>query len=74
MKILEQIAVFGGTVTCKRLTEIHNISLATISHHLKELELASLIEIMQRGRNATLLLRPETLCAYLNEFSSWKRR
>lgn len=63
--ILQQIAG-KTTCACSAVRESHDISAATISHHLKELADAGLIDVEREGRTASLTLRRDVWSAYLD--------
>jgi ArsR family transcriptional regulator, arsenate/arsenite/antimonite-responsive transcriptional repressor len=65
--ILERIARQAGELPCKTLVREFPITQATISHHLKELTEAGLIESRREAQSAFLSLRRETLDAYRRE-------
>lgn len=66
--LLEVVAqAKGEEVPCKRLVERFPVSQATISHHLKELATAGLIEIRREGQCAYISPRPATLATYYAE-------
>jgi ArsR family transcriptional regulator, arsenate/arsenite/antimonite-responsive transcriptional repressor len=67
--IFQQIAA-AGAMPCTTLDERDIISPATISHHLKELSEAGLIEIRREGRGAHLSLCRPIFQAYVNRLSS----
>ena len=67
--ILQQIAG-QQTVACSALSAHGCISAATISHHLKELQEAGLIEVEREGRSAHLTLRRDVWEAYLRALAS----
>lgn len=67
--ILRQVAAKDGTACCT-LHEHELISPATISHHLKELSEAGLIEIERHGRSANLFLCRSVWKAYLERLAS----
>ncbi len=67
--ILRQVAAQDGTACCT-LQEHKTISPATVSHHLKELSEAGLIEIERHGRAANLFLCRNVWRAYLERLSA----
>ncbi|HEV2575833.1 MAG TPA: helix-turn-helix domain-containing protein [Acidobacteriaceae bacterium] len=66
--ILQQIARHDAT-PCGSLAEQKVLSPATISHHLKELADAGLIEVERDGRCASLTLHRDTWNAYLAQLA-----
>ncbi len=66
LAILKQLGQSCDPVTCSALTLNGEVSAPTISHHLRELENAGLIEVTRHGKFAHLTLQRPVLEAYLS--------
>src|SRR5260370_30007245 len=62
-ELLERIAKNNCPLGCAQALSAMPISAATLSHHIKELETAGLIEIRREGRFHFLSLKPGILDA-----------
>lgn len=69
-ELLQQIAKAGCPLGCAKALDCLAISPATLSHHVKELETAGLIQIRREGKFAYLTLRPGVLQAVAASLSA----
>ncbi len=69
VQILKQVAANGDQIAFSELVALHNVTSQTLSHHVHELGLSGLIDIVREGRCGTLHLQRNVLQAYLNELS-----
>ncbi|WP_246802403.1 ArsR/SmtB family transcription factor [Hyphomicrobium sulfonivorans] len=69
-QILEQIGAATDGLPCLALAQKHDISAATISHHLKELETAGLIDVTRVGKAMSMTVNRAVLRAYLSKLAS----
>lgn len=67
MEIIERLSAQKGCTACSDIRECLPISAPTLSHHLKELETAGLIEIAREGKFARLTLRRDLWNAFLKD-------
>lgn len=65
-EILEVIAN-GAEMCCGAVVERFPVAQATVSHHLKELTDAGLVEARQEGQFRILRARPEVLAEYVEQ-------
>ncbi len=69
-ELLERIAKAGCPLGCAQALAALPISAATLSHHVKELESAGLIEVRREGKFAYLSLKPGILTAVASSLTA----
>jgi ArsR family transcriptional regulator len=70
LQILKQIGgCDAGALACRFILEKQDITPATLSHHLKELASADLIELSRDGKYTLVTVKRDVLRAYLEQLS-----
>ena len=69
VQILKQIGACQGELACRLILEKQDIAPATLSHHLKELEAAGLIDTARDGKFVNVSVKRDVLRAYLAHLS-----
>jgi DNA-binding transcriptional ArsR family regulator len=67
--ILERLGRAGNQCPCADMRDCIPVSAATLSHHMKELENAGLIDSERDGKFVNYTLRRDVLAAYLNRLA-----
>jgi ArsR family transcriptional regulator len=73
-ELLERIAKAGCPLGCAQALAALPISAATLSHHIKELETAGLIDVRREGKFAYLSLKAGVLAALAASLTALETR
>lgn len=63
--ILKRLGECREPISCGTVRDCTGINPATLSHHMKELEIAGLIEVVRDGKFASYVLRRDMLEAFV---------
>jgi ArsR family transcriptional regulator, arsenate/arsenite/antimonite-responsive transcriptional repressor len=69
LELLRQIGRCKEPSQCADIKECHEVSAATLSHHMKELETAGLVRVTREGKFASYTLRRDVLGAYTEQLA-----
>lgn len=64
LEILREVGTWEKPLPCNTLLEMHPISAPTLSHHIKELEGAGLLQVVKDGKFLNLALNRDALREY----------
>jgi len=67
--LLKQIGARAAATPCATLLEVHDVTPATLSHHLKELEAAGLVTSVRAGKCMNVTLKRDVLRAYVDQLA-----
>lgn len=70
LKILQLIASHGGVGQCSAIQECVDLAQPSVSHHIKILIEAGLIEASKEGRHYKYILKQDVMKEYLQALSS----
>jgi ArsR family transcriptional regulator len=59
----------GGCCACSQMPHRSDVTAATLSHHLKELETAGLVELVREGKYMTIIFQRDVYQAYVDRLS-----
>ncbi|MBB6145811.1 ArsR family transcriptional regulator [Silvibacterium bohemicum] len=69
-EILKRLSDHERGMECSSVRDCFDISPATLSHHMKELEVAGLVQSVRKGKFVSYLVRREMLDAYLRRLQA----
>ena len=64
-EILKRLGECRDAIACGTVRDCTRIDPATLSHHMKELEIAGLVDVVREGKFASYVLRRDVLEAYI---------
>lgn len=63
-EILKRLGERQDALSCSTVRDCMGINPATLSHHMRELEMAGLVEVVREGKFASYVLRRDVLEAF----------
>lgn len=69
-EILKRLAAGALPLACVSIRDCMAVNPATLSHHMKELEQAGLVDVIREGKFASYTLRRDVVAAFLETLAS----
>ena len=69
-QILQSIREQNGEMRCSAILDCAGVSAPTVSHHMKELETAGLVQPIREGKAVRYVLQAEVVAAYLRQVAA----
>jgi ArsR family transcriptional regulator, arsenate/arsenite/antimonite-responsive transcriptional repressor len=69
-ELLRQIGSCRTPMQCADIKDCHQVTAATLSHHMKELETAGLVRAVREGKFVSYTLRRDVLKAYTEQLAA----
>ena len=69
-EIIKRISRCTEPMACESVRECLDITAPTLSHHMKELETAQLVQATRKGKFVSYTIRRDILAAYLKRLKS----
>jgi ArsR family transcriptional regulator, arsenate/arsenite/antimonite-responsive transcriptional repressor len=69
-EIVQRLRACENALACETVRGCMDISAATLSHHMKELETAGLVKVVRQRKYASYVLRRDVLQAFLKRLKT----
>lgn len=70
LKILDDMCKHGGTIQCAQIATLLNLAQPSVSHHIKNLIEAGIIESEKDGRNYSYKINAKILSDYATKIAA----
>ena len=71
LELLQKIGSCTDAMPCTAIRDCQSVSAATLSHHMKELEMAGLVKVTREGKFASYTLKRDVLKAYSDHLAKF---
>ncbi len=74
LKILKDMAINGGFIQCSQIVSVLDLAQPSVSHHIKTLTEAGLIEREKEGRSYSYILNKTLLKEYVKNIAAFAEK